>query len=289
MILVNSTNVTDYAIMKQVQQIRLMDPADRTLSVVSLEPQPDFSKLIPGEKLYVVSHGRTGEFFGGVTINVLISYLTEAKTGIPQGFSGDIILLSCYSGDALSGGPALAKYMATMLTGRAAKNTKVTGATGYSFGTPEFRKTGRSSVLSTIEFYSLGNINGMAGAWLKLKPTHTAGVLHDLGINVETGKTIKELLATVQTTQGAPEDIATKYVTSFADEAKRIEDALKVILASNQIPKSTIAEAANFLVTRNEEQVVQDWNTEINKQYKLYNNLYLWKTLSDAFKDANVP
>jgi hypothetical protein len=289
MILVNSAKVTDYAILKQVQQIRLIDPTDHTLSVVSLDSQPDLSKVSLKETLFVVSHGRAGDFFGGVSKNVLISYLADSKYGVPKGFNGDILLLSCCGGDAPPGQSSLAKYVATMLTGRVAKGTMVAGATGYSFGTPEFRQSRRSSVLCASEFYSLGDINPMVAAWLKLQPTHGGGVLHDdLAINVDTGKTIKELLTTIPASQRTPEEIAAEYVVNFADEARRIEDALKGIVAGNTIPKSTIAEAADFLVTRNEEQVVQSWNAEIDNQYKLYTNLYLWKSRLDAFKAEHV-
>lgn len=287
MILVNNiTAATDYAIMKQIQQIRLINPMDPRLSVVPLDPQPDLSKVGMDETLYVVSHGATGMFFGGyVGKDELVKYLTDSKLGVPMGFKGAIIILSCYGGDDLLG-TSLAADVATGLKGRAATNTQVTGATGYSFGTPEFRQSGRSSVLVASEFYTLGNINGMVAKWLTLKPTHTKGVLHDdLKLNVATNKTIRELLKTIQPAKETPEKIATRYLADFAIKAKQIQDTLEDRLS--KITVSTLVERADYLVTKGTEQIVKEWNEAIEQQYLLYSGLYLFAT-SNAFTTALV-
>jgi hypothetical protein len=278
----------DYAIMKQIQQIKLINPADPTLSVVSLEHQPDLSRLGLTEKLYVVSHGLAGDFFlGYVDKGGLLGYLTDAQHGVPHGFHGDIIVLSCYGGTAPYNGSSLVTYLANALQGRAAANTVVTGAIGYSFGTPEFRHSGRSSVLRDSAFYTFGNINGMVDKWLTLNPTHAGGVLQDdLNINVAMNKTIGDLLAMVQQSKGVPKEVAAKYMDSFAINAKQIEDTLKDRLT--QIPGSTVAQRADYLVTQSTKQIVIDWNNAIAQQYKLYSDLYLWAPTANAFTTANV-
>jgi hypothetical protein len=289
-ILVNSIfPESDYAIMKQIQQIKLINPVDPALSVVSLENQPDLSRIGLTEKLYVVSHGMAGDFlFGYVTKGQLLGYLIDAQHGVPNGFHGDIIILSCYGGSAPYGGNSVITDLASGLHGRAAANTVVTGAIGYSFGTPEFRHTGRSSVLRDAAFYTFGNINGMVDKWLTLNPTHTAGVLHDdLNITVVTNNTIGGLLASVQQSKGVPKEVAAKYMESFAIEAKQIEETLKDRLS--QIPVHTVAERADYLVTQNTKQIVIEWNNAIAQQYKLYSDLYLWAPTANAFTTANVP
>jgi hypothetical protein len=65
---------------------------------------------------------------------------------VPQKFGG-IVILACYSG-LEAGTASLAAYLAAGLKGRAAADTPAAGANGFSFGTPEFRKSERSSVLS---------------------------------------------------------------------------------------------------------------------------------------------
>src|SRR6266404_42912 len=151
MILVNCDGKDDYAIMKQIQQIKLLHPA---ATIVLLNAQPNLSAIDLNEKIYVVSHGTTDNFFGGFGEKVrLRRYLKEPGNGVPQNFSGEIIILSCYGGKKPYNGESIAEYIAEGLQGRAAKGAVVTGAIGYSFGTPEFGKSGRSSVLCDSAFY----------------------------------------------------------------------------------------------------------------------------------------
>ena len=287
MILVNNFGATDYAIMKQIQQIRLINPNDHTLSVAELGNQPDLSRVGLNEALYVVSHGYRGDLLGSVDRDGLLAYLNHAQHGIPQNFNGNIILLSCFSGTAPSGGESLAKYVADRLRGRAAQNTVVTGATGYSYGTPEFRRTQRSSVLRDGDFYRFGDIDGMAAKWLTLHPTHAAGVLHrDFNLVVDINNTIQNQLARVQG-QGTPLEIATRYMTGYARDAGRIENTLTDRLT--RTPGATIALRADYLVTQNAVQIVIDWNDAIREQDDLFTGLYLWTPTANAFTTANVP
>ena len=287
MILVNSDGKDDYAIMKQVQQIKLLDHA---AMVVSLNPQPNISGIGLNEKLYVVSHGTTSNFFNSfVEKDVLVGYLTHAQSGVPQNFNGDIIILSCYGGNKPYSGDSIAEYVAKGLKGRAATGTVVTGAIGYSFGTPEFRQSGRSSVLCDSTFYSFGNLNSLVDKWLKLMPTHTAGVLHDkLQVNVETGKTIKDLIATLKGSLDTPEKIATSLITDFTIEAGQIENTLSSIIRK-RIPGDTVATRADYLVNMTGEDPVKEWNAAIERQYKLYGDYYLWVTPPNGFTVTHVP
>jgi hypothetical protein len=291
MILVNCEGKDDYAIMKQIQQIKLIDPA---MAVVLLKPQPNLSGINRTEKLYVVSHGATGDFFDGNGFGKkirLLRYLTDDQNGVPQNFSGDIIILSCYGGKKPYGDDSIAEYIAKGLPGRAAAGTVVTGAIGYSFGTPEFRKSGRSSVLCDSAFYSLGNANGVVDAWLKLMPTHTEGILHaKLQINVETNKTIRTLIhAKLQGTGETPEQAAEKLLTEFIDEAKGIEATLSDIIRK-KIPGDTAAARADYLVNVNNagEDAVKKWNLAIERQYELYSDYYLWVLYPNGFTVATV-
>jgi hypothetical protein len=287
MILVNGDGKDDYAIMKQVQQIKLLDHA---MKVVSLDSQPNISGIGLNEKLYVVSHGTTANFYKGfVEKDGLVGYLTHAQSGVPQNFNGEIIILSCYGGNKPYSSDSIAEYVAKGLKGRAATGTVVTGAIGYSFGTPEFRQSGRSSVLRDSKFYLFGDLNGLVDTWLKLKPTHTAGVLHDkLQVNVETGKTIKDLIATLKGSLESPEQIATRLITEFTSEAEQIETTLSSTIRK-KIPGDTVAARADYLVTMTGEGPVKEWNAAIERQYKLYGDYYLWVTPPNGFTVTHVP
>jgi hypothetical protein len=287
MILVNSDGKDDYAIMKQVQQIKLLE---RATQVVSLESQPNISGIGRNEKLYVVSHGTTANFFRGyVEKDGLVGYLMHAQSGLPQNFNGDIIILSCYGGNKPYSSDSIAEYVAKGLSGRAASGTVVTGAIGYSFGTPEFQHSGRSSVLRDSAFYLFGNLNGLVDTWLKLTPTHTGGVLKDkLHVNVDTGKTIKELIATLQGSLETPEQIAARLITEFTSEAEPNENTLGTIIR-RKIPGTTVAARADYLVDMTGEDPVKEWNAAIEKQYKLYGDYYLWVTPPNGFTVTHVP
>jgi hypothetical protein len=287
MILVNCDGKDDYAIMKQIQQIKLIHPAT---AIVLLNAQPNLSAIDLDEKIYVVSHGTTDNFFGGFAEKVrLRRYLKEPANGVPQNFSGEIIILSCYGGKKPYNGESIAEYIAEGLQGRAAKGAVVTGAIGYSFGTPEFGKSGRSSVLCDSAFYSLGDVNRIVDTWLRLTPTHTAGILSDkLQINVETDKTIRTLItAKIQGSQETPEQVAEKLINEFINEAKGIEETLKTII--RKIPGDTAAARTEYLVNNTGEDAVKNWNLAIGRQYELYGDYYLWVMPPNGFTVAFVP
>ena len=287
MILVNCDGKDDYAIMKQIQQIKLIHPAT---AIVLLNAQPNLSAIDLNEKIYVVSHGTTDNFFGGFGEKVrLRRYLKESVNGVPQNFSGEIIILSCYGGKKPYSGESIAEYIAEGLRGRAAKGAVVTGAIGYSFGTPEFGKSGRSSVLCDSAFYSLGDVNKIVDTWLQLMPTHTAGILSDkLQINVETDKTIRTLItAKIQGSQETPEQAAEKLINEFINEAKGIEETLRTII--RKIPGDTAAARADYLVNNTGEEAVKNWKLAIDRQYELYGDYYLWVMPPNGFTIALVP
>ena len=282
-----SGSATDYAIMKQVQQLKRMDP---NLTVKSLNDQTDFSKLRLDEAVYLVGHGAGGLLFA-VNKDALASWLTDSTRGIPKNFGGEIVLLSCYSGQTPYNDVSLATYLAGKLSGHAAKGTKVWGANGYSYGTREFRSTQRSSVLedSLSSFYTAGSPLSMTDAWLKRKPTHTGGVLQTMGITVEVTKSIKDHLAAVAASlQKTPEVIANEYVASFTKDAKAIEQTLRDIINNTAIKGTTVAEKAEFLVTNPTDTNVLAWNKAIDDQYDLFYGLYLWIPQAQAFTLATV-
>jgi hypothetical protein len=282
---------SDYAIMKQVQQLELLH---HQMPIVTLDDTTDFSALAAGETLYMVSHGNISNGnFADIKRPELLSWLTDQSRGVPPNFGG-IVILSCYSGlEVKAGQGSLAAYLAGGLKGRAATGTPVAGANGYSFGTPEFRRSGRSSVLSMdlAAFYYASSDVEMIKAWLNHKPTHTDGVLKDmLTVKVDTGKTIEEQLATVQKAPTkTPEAIAHAYVTAFANEAKAIESRLENII--NSIPGDSVAARADYLVDQANAQKpdVVSWNQAIDKQDTLFHDLYLWAPVVNAFTKVNVP
>lgn len=287
MILVNCDGKDDYAIMKQIQQIKLLHPA---MAITLLDAQPNLSAIGLNENIYVVSHGTTDNFFGGFGEKVrLRRYFKEPDKGVPQNFHGEIIILSCYGGNKPYNGQSIAEYIAEGLQGRAAQGAVVTGAVGYSFGTPEFRHSGRSSVLRDSAFYSLGDVNGIVDTWLRLMPAHTAGILRDkLQINVETDKTIRALItARIQASQETPEQAAAKLINEFIIEAKGIEETLKTIV--RKIPGGTAAARADYLVNNPGDELAKNWNLAIDRQYELYGSYYLWVMPPNGFTVAHVP
>jgi hypothetical protein len=274
---------SDYAIMKQVQQLKIARPQ---MAIVPLHAGTDFSGLGADEKLYLVAHGNSGN---GNIVDVkraaLAHWLTDPARGVPANFGG-IVILSCYSGMVTKGNePSLAAYLADALAGRAATGTTVTGANGYSFGTPEFRKSGLSSVLlmELVDFNFAVNVDNMRDVWLQRRPTHTGGVLK----NVDLGKTIQEHLDAIQAKNNTTEEIANAYIADFAKDSKAIEEELALII--KKIPGNTVAERADHLVNQGTDPSVQAWNVAIDRQYALFGNLYLWASPADAFKVVTVP
>jgi hypothetical protein len=258
---------TDYAILKQIQQLMLVFP-ERQL--INLDSNTDFSVLKEDEPLYLIAHGDypSGDF-QAYKREELLSWLASQGKGVPGKFGG-IIILSCYSGLARKVAvPSLADYIATGLKGKVADGITVEGANGYSFGTPEFAASGRCSVLSMdLEpFYSLTNTKAMTAAWLMHKPTHTAGILKDLGVNVDLSKTIGEQLDSAVN----PE----KIVEDFAVAARQFETEFKVI-ATTKIPCWTASDAVRYLLDTDKDPSVAEWNDTVRKQYELFGRHYLW-------------
>ncbi|HEY1623746.1 MAG TPA: hypothetical protein VGG16_08095, partial [Streptosporangiaceae bacterium] len=205
---------------------------------------------------------------------------------------GGIVLLSCYSGQQkIQNEPSLAGLLARELSGHAAPGTAVSGANGYSFGSPEFRRSGRSSVLpeELATFYNAADNQRMATAWLARKPTHTEGVLEEkLDIVVDTGKTILENLETLEQPEKSPRETALEYVASFAVDAKEIENQLRRVLVN--IRKQSVAAMTEYLVDPVNGELVDviNWNNAIDRQYKLFKDLYLWAPDGTAFTTAQV-
>lgn len=279
---------SDYAIMKQVQQLRLMAP---DMAVVTLDASTDFSKLAVDETLYLVGHGDSGSGdVRGIARADLLSWLKHDKTGVPPKFGG-IVILSCYSGlQPKAPQPSLAGYLAEELRGKTAAGTTVEGANGYSYGTPEFRNTERSSVLpmELSAFYFAGSPSVKANQWLKHKPTHTDGVLKDkLNITVDISKTISDNLAPLQQPQRSTTDIAAECLADFIQQAPAIEAELSSII-QGKIPGSSVADKAEYLVTHTTDQNVINWNTAIDKQYALFSSFYLWALPWAAFTTVTI-
>lgn len=278
----------DYAIMKQVQQLKLAEPS---MAVVALDDKTNFSRLVKGETLYLVSHGDsgTGEI-RGVDRAVLLGWLKDQDRGVPAEFGG-IVILSCYSGlQKKPPEPSLTAYLAQGLASRT-KGTTVAGANGYSYGTPEFRKTKRSSVLpmKLSNFYSVAPsaVDVMTYQWLEHKPTHAGGVLKDgLNITVDQAKTIRENLDPIQGPQKTS-DIANEYVAKFVKPAEVIEEELTSIIG-DKIPGDSVAERTDYLVGHDSDPEVKNWNAAIERQYKLFCDFYLWAPAADAFSVETV-
>jgi hypothetical protein len=285
-----SGSESDYAIMKQVQQLRIAYPQ---MAVGTLDAGTDFSALAAQEKLYLVGHGNPGNGnIRDIKRPDLVKSLTDQGHGVPPSFGG-IIILSCYSG--LMAKPpqaSLAAHLATELTRRTAAGTTVAGANGFAFGTPEFRKSGVSSVLlmELAAFYYAAANDMMIEAWLKHRPTHAGGVLKDThGIDVDTGTTIGENLVSAQPRlKKTPEEIAEDHVIAFAKEAKLIEEKLTDIIKT-KIPGNSVADRSEHLVKHDTDPAVIAWNTAIDRQYALFGGLYLWASAADAFTVATVP
>jgi hypothetical protein len=278
----------DYAILKQVQQLKLRHPG---MAIVPLDADTDFSRLAPDEALYLVSHGAVDSLINPtVSKEELAQWLTDEKLGVPLGYAGGIILLSCYSGEKPYSGESLAGFLARRLKDRAARGMAVAGATGYSFGTPQLRDSGRSSMVLHAVFNTISDNARMTEEWLKLRPTHAGGVLVPRLGAVDTGRTIGDQLTAAKERLGKdPADIAREHVTEFADQANAIERALKRISLGNSIPGATAADRAAYLVNdKNKDEDVVAWNKAIAAQYSLFFDFYLWKSSAEAFTVEHV-
>jgi len=273
---------TDYAIMKQVQQLRRAHP----YSVVMLTSAADFSGMAEDERLFIVSHGdaTTGNL-RDLSVDTLLKYLNDARRGVPTHFGG-ITILSCYSGQALQN-QSLAQRVAT---GLKVRGKTVEGALGFSFGSPEFLATGRSSVLDSAlrPFYEANDITAMVNMWAQHHPTHTNGVLVDEDL-MDTDKlhTASPKLIIRDNLRKMTADDATARMTTlirhFKSEAKRIELSLGQLLA--QIPGTTVDEKITSFEERSgsDARTAARWNRVIDQQYALFSDYYLWLPSGNAF------
>jgi hypothetical protein len=276
----------DYAIMKQVQQIKLKYPGTK---IGPLDANADFSQLGPDEILFLVSHGDrlTGDL-NDIDRPDLLAWLTNSGRGVPLKFGG-IVICACHTGLDLGGlhAKSLAYDIAVGLKGKAAGGTTVAGANGYSFGTPEFTKSGRSSVLrkELRDFYTFAE-DRMVKAWPTVNPTRAGGVLEaKWNIQVRTDKTIQENLDASQVPRITPDDVKA-LLAGFAKEGKQLEDQLKA--AITQVDGDSVATRAEALVTGSTS-AVQAWNQAIARQYELYQEYYLWAPQQAAFTVVPVP
>jgi hypothetical protein len=276
----------DYAIMRQVQQIKLAYPG---MAIGTLDANADFSRLGPGETLFLVGHGdRLSGDLNDIDRGDLLAWLEDGGRGVPLKFGG-IVICACHTGLDIIGGlhsKSLAHDIAQALKGKAAEGTAVAGANGYSFGTPEFAKSGRSSVLrkELRDFYTFAE-DRMAGAWPKANPTHTGGVLETRWkIQVSTNRTIQQNLDTSQP-RIAPDDVKAQ-LADFAKEGRQLEDQLKAAIA--QVGGDSVATRAETLITGGTA-AVDSWNQAIARQYALYEEYYLWASGQEAFTVVPVP
>jgi hypothetical protein len=276
--------------LKQLQQLKIAYPH---MAIEGLGDSTNFSKLAKDETLYLVGHGdATDGNFRGVTRAELLTWLTRQQGGVPSNFGG-IVIQSCYSGlQRKPPEPSLVEFVATGLAGKTASGTPVAGANGYSFGTPEFGKTRRSSVLpmDLDAFYSVQDITKMTDVWLQHKPTHDGGILKkELGIDVDTGKTIEAQLTAIQKSPDkTPKEIARQFVTTFAETARQIEKKLREITID--VPGYSASTIVGYMVDPNNSSKpeVDEWNKAVNLQYGLFGDHYLWAPTAGAFTVKNV-
>jgi hypothetical protein len=272
----------DYAIMKQVQHIKLAYPG---MTIGVLDNNADFSQLGPTEKLFLVSHGNAASGdLASIDRYELAAWLKADGRGVPRDFGG-IVICSCYSG--LGGNDSLAHYIAGQLKGKAAAGTTVAGANGYSFGTPEFGTSGLSSVLrqELRGFYTFTE-ETMASEWPRVKPTHPSGVLAaKWKIQVDVDKTIQENLDTSEALRSTP-DAVKGQLAIFAQEGKSIESQLKD--AIQQVAGDSVPDRAGNLIA-GDTPAIRSWNAAITRQYELFKDYYLWAPAQAAFTVVPVP
>ena len=275
-----SGDKNDYAIMKQVQQIKLAYPR---MTIETLNERATFSQLVADEKLFLVSHGNAASGdLSSIDRAELLGLLKAEGRGVPQDFGG-IVICSCYSGLGDQG--SLAHHIARGLAGKTAAGTTVAGANGYSFGTPEFAMTGFSRVLrSELKSFYTFTQDSMADEWLGTKPTHTGGVLAThwtIPVNIE--QTIRENL---EVNQALTPDAVKDQMTKLATEGKELENQLKQAIV--QVAGDSVADRTSNLIAGNTA-AVNNWNAAIARQYQLFNDYYLWASTETAFTVVAVP
>ena len=267
----------DYAIMKQIQQLRKV----HSKPVVMLDATVDFSGMAADEQLFVVSHGNAADGdLRDLPTQTLIDRLNHGTRGVPANIGG-ITLLSCYSGRPVQA-QSLAERVADGLNHQ---HIPVQGAVGFSFGSPEFAATGRSSVMpeDLRAIYSAESVDEMVTAWRSRHPTHNGGILTEvpaLAHGIPTNRTTYQILRTAGDSDGAAIGRIRTWMGKLKGEIKRIEAGLKGLLA--QIPGMTVAAKAQaFGEPWRHRRTIDKWDRLIQQQYDLFTKYYLW-TPDDA-------
>ncbi|MGY4967602.1 hypothetical protein [Streptomyces sp. 900105245] len=286
----------DYAVTKHVQQLQVAFPDMR---VAEFSEMVDLSEIALNERLYLVAHGnpRNGDLLvyqdpnnpqdlRDMTREQLLEWLT--RRNLPKKFAGGIAILSCYGG--LQRGqryPAsLASYIADGLAGHVAADTLVTGAKGYTYGTPEYQLSGFCSVLpiSLDSLYSPhSDPDTKVRQWLSHTPTHKNGILSDVLDTVATNKTISQQLQETGKTEEESSGTARKLVLDFTFEAQGIEEKLKDLIKDEITEGNTVIDRVNYMLNNRKDKSVTAWNRAIVNQYILYHNYYLWAPEVAAF------
>jgi hypothetical protein len=264
---------TDYAIMKQIQQLRKV----HSKPVVMLDAGVDFSGMAAGEQLFVVSHGNAADGdLRDLPTQTLIARLNHAQKGVPANIGG-ITLLSCYSGRPVQPQSLAERVAAGLLH----QHIAVQGAVGFSFGSPEFSQTGHSSVMDEDlrAIYSAESIGDMADAWMDRNPTHNAGILTELpGLHlhgVPTNRTTYRILRDAGLSDGEAKDRIKGLMRTLKGEIKRIEAGLRGLLG--QVPGATVAaKATAFEEPWKHRKTIDKWDRLIQQQYDLFHKYYLW-------------
>lgn len=289
----------DYAVMKMLHQVSRHRDGH---PIVPLNGQTDFSKMKAGETLFLAGHGKreTGNIRMGGTTTDLISWLNHNKRGIPNNI-GEITILTCYSGEVI-GNDTLANKIAAGLNH---DNIPVSGAKGFSFGTPSLQSTGKSSVLalSNENLYWLGNPQTMGWQWAEMKPTSTGGALKEMypTMTVDMGKTIAENVAielNLQIVEGGEvtgEMAKTNKATvinaldtmmgTFAKKANRIQNRLDFII--QRLPGTTVAGKLEVLrypaMAGKDQKYAHAWSKLIIRQHELFKDYYVFRPGNEAF------
>ena len=264
---------TDYAIMKQIQQLRKV----HSKPVVMLDAGVDFSGMAAGEQLFVVSHGNAADGdLRDLPTQTLINRLNHAQKGVPANIGG-ITLLSCYSGRPVQP-QSLAERVAA---GLFHQHIQVQGAIGFSFGSPEFSATGHSSVMpeDLRAIYSAEDIGAMADTWRDRQPTHNGGILTELpGLvihGVPTNRTTRQILMNAGLSGGEADGRIRGLMGKLKGEIKQIEAGLRNLLG--QLPGMTVAEKATaFEQPWLHRRTIDKWDRLIQRQYDLFHKYYLW-------------
>lgn len=275
----SGTPQNDYAIMKVVHQLSAYPNAG---AIQMLNAGIDFSGMAAGEKVYIVSHGRAddGEL-QNITPATLIGWLNGAH-GVPAHFGG-IVILACYSGEAVAQNDSLAEQVAEGLN---VVGKSVQGAVGFGFGSTRTAETGKSSVLSSAlrTFYAANDLNALKQEWGARTPNHHEGVLiNDNHVQyVNQHETIRNQLVASHGAGGADGYIDT-YMKHFRDRVAAIQTGLQNVLT--RIPGDTVQNKLNNMLSIRYAGVMTNWNFYLKEQYELFYDYYLWTPEDDAYAE----